>query len=111
MDENGIMLADTITPDGYYVNSSGAKTSYIPGWFQEEDGSWRYILKNGYYKSNSWLQDTDGKWYYFNDQGIAVTGWNQIGGTWYFMYDDCSMAAGTTTPDGYQVDESGAWIQ
>ncbi len=89
MDENGIMLADTITPDGYYVNSSGAKTSYIPGWFQEEDGSWRYILKNGYYKSNSWLQDTDGKWYYFNMAAY--------------------MAVNTITPDGYYVGADGVW--
>ena len=31
MDANGVMLKDTITPDGIYVNASGEKTSYIPG--------------------------------------------------------------------------------
>ena len=30
------MLADTITPDGYYVNAKGEKTGYIPGWLQED---------------------------------------------------------------------------
>ena len=40
-----------------------------------------------------------------------MTGWQQIGGIWYYLYEDGSIAAGTTTPDGYQVDASGAWIQ
>ena len=35
---NGIMLADTITPDGVYVNAKGEKTNYIPGWTQDEKG-------------------------------------------------------------------------
>ena len=52
----------------------------------------------------------DGKWYYFNPEGYAVTGWNQIQDTWYYMYEDGAMAAGVTTPDGFQVDGSGAWI-
>ena len=44
MDENGVKLTDTITPDGYYVNINGEKTSYMPGWFKDGD-NWRYILK------------------------------------------------------------------
>lgn len=88
MDENGIMLADTITPDGYYVNSSGEKTSYHPGWVQDDKG-WRYVGKNGYYAASTWVQDTDGKWYYFN---IAA-----------YMETD------SITPDGYYVDASGVW--
>ena len=38
-----------------------------------------------------------GKWYYFNPEGYAVTGWNQIQDTWYYMYEDGAMAAGVTT--------------
>ena len=46
MDANGIMLRDTITPDGIYVNSNGERQSYIPGWYQDPaDGRWRYIQK------------------------------------------------------------------
>ena len=30
MDSDGYMLSDTITPDGYYVNTSGAKQQYMP---------------------------------------------------------------------------------
>ena len=65
MDERGVMLKDTVTPDGHYVTPEGKRVSYMPGWFQDTDG-WRYIQKNGYYLANSWFQDTDGKYYYFN---------------------------------------------
>lgn len=89
MDENGVKLTDTITPDGYYVNINGEKTSYMPGWFKDGD-NWRYILKNGYYAQNGWLQDpATQKYYYFNMAAI--------------------MEADTTIPDGYYVGADGAW--
>ena len=88
MNEDGIMLSDTITPDGHYVNAKGEKTTYIPGWYQD-GASKRYILKNGYYAANRWIQDTDGKWYYFN---MAA-----------------NMLTDTTTPDGCYVDANGVW--
>ena len=88
MDENGVKLKDTVTPDGFYVNADGEKVSYMPGWYKDGD-NWRYIQKNGYYAANSWYQDTDGKYYYFNMGAV--------------------MAANTTTPDGYYVDENGVW--
>ena len=88
MDENGVMLKDTITPDGYYVTAEGKRVSYMPGWFQDTEG-WRYIQKNGYYMANTWYQDTDGKYYYFNMAAL--------------------MAVNDDTPDGYHVDENGVW--
>ena len=88
MDENGVKLKDTITPDGFYVNADGEKVSYMPGWYKDGD-NWRYIQKDGYYKANSWYQDTDGKYYYFNMGAV--------------------MVVNTTTPDGYYVDENGVW--
>lgn len=88
MNEAGIMLTDTITPDGIYVNSKGEKTSYIPGWTQM-DGQWKYVQKNGYYAAASWVEDTDGKYYYFNMAG--------------------RMLMNETTPDGYYVDANGVW--
>ena len=88
MDANGVMLADTITPDGIYVNPSGEKTNYFPGWIQDEKG-WRYIMKNGYYAASTWIQDTDESWYYF--------------------YIAAYMDKDTITPDGFYVDENGVW--
>lgn len=88
MDENGIMLVDTITPDGIYVNTKGELTNYIPGWIQDEKG-WRYIQKNGYYAGATWIQGADGNWYYMNI------------GTY--------METNDVTPDGYYVDVNGVW--
>lgn len=88
MDENGVMVTDTITPDGIYVNAKGEKTNYIPGWLQTELG-WKYVLKDGYFAASTWFQDTDGKWYYFD-----------MGG---YMKADCD------TPDGYHLDANGVW--
>ena len=89
MDVNGVMLKDTVTPDGIYVNANGEKTSYMPGWYWEPEGFWRYIQKNGYYMSNGWMQDVDGKWYYFN-----------LG---------AQLETNDMTPDGYYVDANGVW--
>ena len=88
MDEEGYMLADTLTPDGTYVNASGVKQKYMPGWFQNERG-WKYVLKNGYFAASTWVQDIDGKYYYFDMGGYMKTD-----------YD---------TPDGYHVGPNGVW--
>ena len=88
MDSNGYMLKDGYAPDGTYVNPSGKKVSYKPGWVSTDNG-WRYIQKNGYYAASTWIKDTDGKYYYFNIGSYMVTN--------------------TDTPDGYHVDENGVW--
>ena len=88
MDSNGYMLKDGYAPDGTYVNPSGKKVSYKPGWVSTDNG-WRYIQKNGYYAASTWIKDTDGKYYYFNIGSYMVTN--------------------TDTPDGYHVDANGVW--
>ena len=41
-------------------------------------------------------QQIGGKWYYFNTGGDMVTGWLQAEpGKWYYLYEDGSMAANT----------------
>lgn len=88
LDAEGYMLSDTVTPDGFYVNSSGEKQQYMPGWFQNERG-WKYVLKTGYFAASTWVQDIDGKWYYFD-----------IGGYMKMDFD---------TPDGFHVGLDGVW--
>lgn len=89
--------------------ASGTNTPGVTeGTWGDYQGGRSFTYKDGTTASDRWEMIT-GKWYYFNQEGYAVTGWNQIQGTWYYMYEDGSMAAGVTTPDGYQVDESGAW--
>ena len=39
-----------------------------------------------------------------------LTGWQKVGGTWYYMYDSGAMAANTWI-GSYYVNGSGAWVQ
>lgn len=68
-----------------------------------------------------WYQDMDGETYYLNPysdrtKGKMMTGWNLIDGIWYYFETASTGKRGTLlrntiTPDGYQVDENGAWVQ
>lgn len=68
-----------------------------------------------------WFKDNLGNWYYLNPTssgvyGSMVTGWNLIDGKWYYFNEKSDGFKGTlfvdcTTPDGYQVDNNGVWIQ
>lgn len=88
-------------------------------------------MKTGWYKDAQ-----DERWYYFGEGGAMVTGWQQIGGKWYFFnnhaptetweYDRSqrmwkyktdstgrpygSMYENEKTPDGYDVDHDGVRI-
>ena len=98
-----LMAVNTDTPDGYHVDENGVwdgNTSTVTkeivnlgpgvaeGW-EPIDTGWKFMQPDGSYLTNSWKQDPDGKWYYLNEDG------------W--------MLKDTTTPDGYYVDENGAW--
>ena len=55
-----------------------------------------------------WL-NLGGTWYYMNNSGSMLTGWQQIGGAWYYLTGSGAMAANTWIGD-YYVDGSGAWV-
>lgn len=64
-----------------------------------------------------WEQDTNGWWYGTNADNTTwySSGWQWIDGNGdgvaecYYFDDNGYLAVSTTTPDGYQVDENGAW--
>ena len=73
-----------------------AKFPYLRGQYTEAtDGTWgvdyqeggRFTYEDGTATraggSVSWSKTN-----YFNPEGYAVTGWNQIQDTWYYMYED-----------------------
>ena len=68
--------------------------AYAGEWRQDETGFW-YQEDDGSYPINSW------KWIDGNGDGIAEC---------YFFDRSGYLAVNTTTPDGYTVDENGAWI-
>ncbi|MBR5495977.1 MAG: hypothetical protein IKV58_01155, partial [Oscillospiraceae bacterium] len=97
------------------------------GW-KRLDGNWVYYAQDGQFMTG-WSQ-IGPSWYFFNNEGNMVTGWVNFNGNWYYMHSVGSMAVGwtqvgpswfyfgstgamlkgTTTPDGYTVNENGNWI-
>ena len=59
--------------------------------------------------AGQWIQETQG-WWYLNDNGKYMSeGWQWIDGRCYYFNKDGYCLLNTVTPDGYIVDESGAW--
>ena len=82
-----------------------------PGWRRNPDGSWQYGGEDGNWVVNNWVT-ADGSRYYMNSKGMMVTGWNVIGGKWYYFDENSgALYVSRTTPDGYEVNENGVWVQ
>lgn len=89
------------------------------GWQLIAD-NWYYFSENGYIETG-WKHISD-KWYFFSPvsdgtKGKMLTGWQWIDGKCYFLssagtenYPYGSMYENGMTPDGYMVNESGAWV-
>ena len=58
-----------------------------------------------------WKQDSTGWWWRNADGSYPANQWKEVDGKYYYFGADGYMLANTTTPDGYQVDASGAWVQ
>ena len=80
------------------------------GW-QQENGGWRFYLKDGSGKcvSNDWYKDGD-NWYWFDGAGMMVHDtWYQYKGSWYYLGSDGAMLKGLQTINGkwYYLDQDG----
>lgn len=74
-------------------------TVFAAGWKKgagENQNRWWYDYENGTYARDGW------EWLDGNQDGVAEC---------YYFDSEGWMAAGTITPDGYEVDENGAWIE
>ena len=93
------------------------------GWYYlpwNDRWQWYHFNWEGYMNSG-WYTDTDGKRYYLHplpdgNQGYMYTGWNMIGGVWYYFEPQPGSGQGMLyvnriTPDGYEVDDEGAWAE
>ncbi len=122
--EDGIMLTNTTTPDGYYVDKDG---KWQTDKWVESNGRWWYSYKEGGYPADK-FEEIEGITYYFDADGYMVTGWQVIDGEdyyfegsgamavskWvgnYYLGEDGKMLRSTRTPDGYEVDENGKWVE
>ncbi len=68
-----------------------------------------------YYKDNNALtgwQKIGGTWYYFAGSGAMATGWQNVGGTWYYFKSSGAMATGWQKIGGswYLLKSSGAMV-
>jgi uncharacterized repeat protein (TIGR02543 family) len=111
-DDHGwwLRFADNSYPKGQKRGTSG--TAYV---WELINGSWWAFDENGYAKIG-WLRDeTFGGWFYIDPERGMQTGWVRLGGAWYYFHQVSDgrkgiMYAGRKTPDGYYVDENGAWM-
>jgi len=119
--------ANGVMDSGWYRDSTGK-------WYflsTDHDG-WFGGLTKGWH-----LDASDGNWYYLNlMDGAMLSGWQEIDGAWYFLNPHTpeqtwfwnqaaerweygqgkGRPSGATyrnemTPDGYPVDDRGAWIR
>ena len=109
-DEHGwwLRLADNSYPK---AAKNGESIAYA---WEMVNGNWWAFDENGYIKTG-WLRDeTFGGWFYVDSERGIQTGWVQINGIWYYFHTVSDgkkgiMYADRKTPDGYYVDENGAW--
>lgn len=101
----------------YFFDEAGYMKT---GWLNH-NGKWYFLstVSDGSLGAmkTGWLQDTsDGNWYYLDAvSGEMKTGWQEVSGKLYYLNTEKSRPFGAMyrnekTPDGMQVDESGAKI-
>ncbi len=100
--------------DNSYPKGKKHGTSGIAYAWELINGNWWAFDENGYAKTG-WLRDeTFGGWFYIDPKRGMQIGWVLIDGVWYYFHPVSDgrkgiMYAGQKTPDGYYVDENGAW--
>ena len=109
MNDKGVMFNQTWLYQGgnwYAFKSSGAMIA--SDWLYDQ-GKWYYLSTSGAMKASAWVYDK-GEWYYVSSSGAMLANdWVKDNGKWYYLASSGKMLRNTYTPDGYYVDNSGAW--
>lgn len=127
------ILWEKINGCWYAFNPNGLLAT---GWvYDYQLAKWYFVSERSGMISGWCEASLDGYQYYLDPAtGAMITGWKKIGDKWYYLNDRVgektwiyqedtdtwvyqmtkvkpwgAMYKGETTPDGYQVDETGAW--
>lgn len=108
-----LRYADGTYATGEWKTRADGSKYEQPAWVQV-DGKWYAFGADGFTKSGWVYDEALGGWFYLDTNGSMLTGWHLINDKWYFfrMISDGKkgmMFRGGMTPDGYYVDETGAW--
>ena len=95
---------------GWWYCTDVTNEYYYKDTWKLIDGSWYLFDSDGYAESNQWVKWQD-KWYWLRDNCMmAKSQWLYIKDEWYCFDEKGVLYINCTTPDGYKVDEDGAWI-
>lgn len=79
-------------------------------WLKNEIGWW-WCNADRTYPASVWKY-INNKWYYFNAAGYCVQNdWVKTNNIWYYCGPDGDMWTNRWTPDGYYVNNDGAWVR
>lgn len=85
--QGGAMAVGTAVTDGLLsgFDSSGRWTGYASGWRKDRHGTWFYADAGGRVKTG-W-QHIGGSWYWLEPSrnGAMATGWALLNGSWYYL--------------------------
>lgn len=122
IDENGKMkfdwFLDRRTNKWYLLNKdhNGKFGAVKTGWvYEKQDGKWYFLNPTDGSTLLGW-QFIGGKWYYLTPSNTAPTYFGDNIDGWFYKPSTGvrplgSMYINETTPDGYVVDITGAWIK
>ena len=107
--ENGKPVTNEWKQDGgnwYYFDWNGMMVTGVVDYYDEAGNDTVYITdKKGVLATGGWTEKADGVWTYTKANGEPVTGWQQIGGKWYY-FDD-----GWYFDNWSDYKEEGGWIE
>jgi len=111
-DKKGSSGAKTTVKNASSKHSGNSGPTAIPdaGWVKSPTGTW-FKNPDGTWPANQWLY-IQNSWYFFNESGYLVQDrWMEWNGQWYCLDKNGKMYSKCWTPDGFYVDENGAWVR